>query len=104
MAEAEVKAKTWYNVESNLFAQHQNAKDINSLVVQFARNRNGHVESNERYYEIKFDRMMGFPGYLRVIQPSGDCFLIQNQSKPSFNILSCTFDTLYTAHSFDWCG
>lgn len=104
MAEAEAKAKSWHNVESKLFTQYQMDKDIHSLVVQFARNRNGHVESNEQCYEIKFDLMMGFPGYLRVIQSNGDCFLIQNQSKPSFNILSSTFDTLYTAHSFDWCG
>lgn len=93
MAKAEAKAKSWYNVESNLFAQHQNSKDIHSLVIQFARNRYGHVESNEQCYEITLELMMGFPGYLRVIQPSGDCFLIQNQSKPSFKILSCTFDT-----------
>ena len=107
MAEVESKAKSWHSVESKLFTQYQMDKDINSLVVQFARNRNGHVESNERYrlaYELGIIERMGFPGYLRVIQPSGDCFLIQNQSKPSFNILSCTFDTLYTAHSFDWCG
>ena len=73
--EAEAKAKSWHNVESKLFTQYQMDKDIHSLVVQFARNRNGHVESNERYYEIKFDLMMGFPGYLHVIQLKWRLFL-----------------------------
>ena len=67
--------------ERDLFIQFQAAKDIESLIVQFARNRREH-------HNVKI-------GFLRVDTQNGDCFVEDNQVQPTFNILTCAFAKLY---------